>query len=183
MTARDLAPIKPFALSWIDRVIAGPQMTAMKPVTLAADDTMRDEVTDIAGNGLSGANNAITNARRIVWNDIPRMSQEDMIDAFMAETEAEDEHPAVNAHNDAVTADGVGDGPSVSAKSAKPVRRKPARKHKRARDPIPKVLAYLEANPSDKLLTVDELTDKLKFDKRMKVGRTSVGKALGIARS
>jgi len=183
MTARDFAPIKPFALAWIDRVIAGPQMTPMKPVTNELDVTDGCVITDIAGNGTSGANNAITDARKFMWIAQSENASTDIWDLIDAEYPAEDGHPAVNAHNDAVMADGVGDGPSVSAKSAKPVRRKPARKHKRTRGAVQKVLDHLVAYPSDKLLTVDELTDKLKFEVRVKVGRTSVGKALGIARS
>lgn len=148
------------ALRIIDRVIAGPQTTPMKTFTLPADDTDGGAITDIAGNGLSGANNAITDARKIDWiaaSENTSADVWDLIDAAYPEV-AEQTPPAVNAHNDAVPADGAGQSAPLSAKSAKPVRKPSARKQKRTRNAVQKVLDHLAAHPSDADCSTNELT-------------------------
>jgi hypothetical protein len=48
---------------------------------------------------------------------------------------------------------------------------------------VQQVIDYLMSHPNDIGLTVAQLTDKLKYDVRIKVGHSSVGKALGVMRA
>ena len=70
---------------------------------------------------------------------------------------------------------GVGNGSKRTAQRPK------SRTAKRTRNATQKVLDYLEDHPSDTALSTDTLLLKL-AKARIKVGRSSVGKALGIAR-
>jgi len=74
---------------------------------------------------------------------------------------------------------------SVASKPKKPrwtSERKKAAAAKRTRGAVQKVLDYLSEHPSDAILSTDTLYTKLNKQVRLKVGRSSVGKALGIAR-
>lgn len=70
---------------------------------------------------------------------------------------------------------GVGNGSKRTAQRSK------SRTARRTRNATQKVLDYLEDHPSDTALSTDTLLLKL-AKARIKVGRSSVGKALGIAR-
>ena len=84
---------------------------------------------------------------------------------------------AGNGHHGA-SANGSGGGGNGSKRTA---RRTKSRTAKRTRNATQKVLDYLEDHPSDTSLSTDTLLLKL-AKARIKVGRSSVGKALGIAR-
>lgn len=68
-----------------------------------------------------------------------------------------------------------------TAKASKP-RTAQKRTAKRTRNAVQKILDYLTEHPSDAILSTDTLYTKLNKQARLKVGRSSVGKALGIAR-
>jgi hypothetical protein len=78
--------------------------------------------------------------------------------------------------------EGVSDSGGVgsSAKRKASVSAKPAKRNPKA---VQQVIDYLMSHPNDIGLTVAQLTDKLKYDVRIKVGHSSVGKALGVMRS
>ena len=84
---------------------------------------------------------------------------------------------AGNGHHGA-SANGSGGGGNGSKRTAN---RTKARTARRTRNATQKVLDYLEDHPSDTSLSTDTLLLKL-AKARIKVGRSSVGKALGIAR-
>lgn len=77
-----------------------------------------------------------------------------------------------------VSDNGSGGGRGKSQRTSK---RTKARTAQRTRNATQKVLDYLEDHPSDTALSTDTLLLKL-AKARIKVGRSSVGKALGIAR-
>jgi hypothetical protein len=78
--------------------------------------------------------------------------------------------------------EGVSDSGGVgsSAKRKASVSAKPAKRNPKA---VQQVIDYLMSHPNDIGLTVAQLTDKLKYDVRIKVGHSSVGKALGVMRA
>lgn len=84
---------------------------------------------------------------------------------------------AGNGHHGA-SANGSGGGGNGSKRTAN---RTKARTTRRTRNATQKVLDYLSEHPSDTSLSTDTLLLKLS-KARIKVGRSSVGKALGIAR-
>ena len=92
--------------------------------------------------------------------------------------------PQIEAET-SVIAYGVGDAESVG-ESVHPQKRKSSASNRSAkRNPkaVQQVIDYLMLNPRDIELTVAQLTDKLKYDVRIKVGHSSVGKALGIMKT
>jgi hypothetical protein len=82
-----------------------------------------------------------------------------------------------------VMSNGVGD-VTVVGESARPQKLKSSNRNvKRNPKAVQQVIDYLMRNPDDMALTVAQLTDKLKYDVRMKVGHSSVGKALGVMKA
>jgi hypothetical protein len=85
--------------------------------------------------------------------------------------------------NISVAADRVGGAGSKSAAKSNASVKSSNRGAKRNPKAVQQVIDYLMRNPNDIGLKVAELTDKLKYDVRMKVGHSSVGKALGVMKA
>jgi hypothetical protein len=82
-----------------------------------------------------------------------------------------------------VAADRVGGPDKKSASKSNASNKSSNRNVKRNPKAVQQVIDYLMRNPDDMALTVAQLTDKLKYDVRMKVGHSSVGKAMGVMKA
>ena len=101
-----------------------------------------------------------------------------------AEVHFDDFPPQIEAET-SVMSDGVGDASAVGESDVRDFHKPSTSKHGRKRTPkaVQIVLDYLMTHPADARLSTNVLTDKLKCDVRIKVGRSSVGKALSIVRA
>lgn len=199
MSAEQFAPIKPQALAGLDRVIAGmPFLAPKQPLPDARLSSIQTVASNDAEKQAAVADVAISDAPppQVQIDPSPLTDDEiaygQRIANEMAEYEAEmnqrvaDATAAVHAQAEAEISvmsgvgEGVSDGGGVGSSAKRKSSNRGAKRNPKA---VQQVIDYLMRNPDDIALTVAQLTDKLRYDVRMKVGHSSVGKAIGIMKA
>ena len=147
-------------------------MTALDPHTDMILAAIVDGRTNLSGRWIADGVAAYRRPR-----DVAVQSPQPPIDDTTPAQSLHGQIDAGNGHRSA-SANGSGGGGNGSQRTSN---RTKARTARRTRNATQKVLDYLSEHPSDTALSTDTLLLKLS-KARIKVGRSSVGKALGIAR-
>ena len=142
------------------------------PSTLDILDAVIADRTNLSGAWIADGVAAYRRPR-----DVAVQSVQPPIDGRTPAQSLHGQIDAENGHRSASDNDSGGGGNG----SKRTANRTKARTTRRTRNATQKVLDYLEDHPSDTSLSTDTLLLKL-AKARIKVGRSSVGKALGIAR-
>ena len=147
-------------------------MTALDPHTDMILAAIVDGRTNLSGAWIADGIAAYRRPR-----DVAVQSPQPPIDDTTPAQSLRGQIDAGNGHHSA-SANGSGGGSNGSQRTSNRTKSRTAR---RTRNATQKVLDYLTEHPSDTALSTDTLLLKLS-KARIKVGRSSVGKALGIAR-
>ena len=147
-------------------------MTALDPHTDMILAAIVDGRTNLSGAWIADGIAAYRRPR-----DVAVQSPQPPIDGRTPAQSLHGQIDAGNGHRSA-SANVSGGGGNGSQRTSN---RTKARTARRTRNATQKVLDYLSEHPSDTALSTDTLLLKLS-KARIKVGRSSVGKALGIAR-
>ncbi len=147
-------------------------MTALDPRTDLIIFAMITDRTNLSGHLIADGVAAYRRPR-----DVAVQSAQSPIDDTTPAQSLHGQIDVGNGHRSASDNDSGGGGNGSQRTS----NRTKARTARRTRNATQKVLDYLSEHPSDTSLSTDTLLLKLS-KARIKVGRSSVGKALGIAR-
>jgi hypothetical protein len=171
--------IAPEVWAGLDRVIAGmPFLAPKQPLPAINAPELKMGGENRASSQLDVAASILTASVDEIGHDAPIAPD----DAPLAMAEVVNAQPEAKT---SVIAYGVGDAAMVGESDVRDYHKPSTSKHGRKRTPkaVQIVLDYLMTHPADARLSTNVLTDKLKCDVRIKVGRSSVGKALGIVRA
>lgn len=174
-----LYPLRVGAIAAINRALADMPFFATKQAIAAINaPELKTGGENRADSQLDMAASILTPSVDEIGHDAP-IASDDAPQAVTADVSAEIEASAF------VMSNGVGGASAVGESEFNQIRKPSTSKHGRKRNPkaVQIVLDYLMTHPADARLSTNALTDKLKYDVRIKVGRSSVGKALGVIRA